>query len=136
MLLQDKQRRFVSEYVIDLCGAQAAIRAGYAKRSARQTASHLLTKHDIRALVQEKQKETEERLQISRDDVINGLLRAVDEAKDAKNPQAQIAGWREIAKMLGFYNQPALPAPQDLTEDMVKGMSDAELAVLATEGAQ
>ena len=136
MQLPDKQIRFVSEFLIDLNGAQAAIRAGYSRNSARQIATRLLSKVHIRALVQEKQKETEQRLQIRRDDVIKGLLKAVEEAKDAKNPQAQISGWRELGRLMGYYNQPVTPAHQDLTEDLVRAMSDRELAVLVSEGAQ
>lgn len=40
--MTDKQRRFVAEYLIDLNGKQAAIRAGYKPSSAERTASDLL----------------------------------------------------------------------------------------------
>lgn len=40
----DRKRKFVSEYVIDLNGTQAAIRAGYSKNGAQVTASRLLNK--------------------------------------------------------------------------------------------
>jgi len=130
MQLSNKQIRFVSEYLVDLNGAQAAIRSGFSQRSARQIATRLLSKADIRVLVQKKQKETEERLQITRDDVIRGLLRAVEEAKEAGSPQGQINAWREIGKMMGYYDQPAPPAPQDLTEEQVRALSDAELKAL------
>jgi phage terminase small subunit len=39
-----KQARFVSEYLIDLNATQAAIRAGYSKRTARQQGQENLTK--------------------------------------------------------------------------------------------
>lgn len=54
MQLSEKQNRFVSEYLVDLNGAGAAVRAGFSKRSARQIASQLLSKHDIRTQVQKK----------------------------------------------------------------------------------
>ena len=38
MALTEKQKRFCDEYLIDLNATQAAIRAGYSKRSARQIA--------------------------------------------------------------------------------------------------
>ena len=130
MQLPDKQIRFVSEFLVDLNGAQAAIRAGYSRNSARQIATRLLSKVHIRALVQEKQKEAEERLQIRRDDIIRGLLKAAQEAKEEGSPMAMICAWREIGKMLGYYNRPVLSAHQDLTEDLVKAMSDKELKAL------
>ena len=37
-----KQSRFVREYAVDCNGAAAAVRAGYAPRSAKVTASRLL----------------------------------------------------------------------------------------------
>jgi len=130
MQLSKKQIRFVNEYLVDLNGAQAAIRSGFSRRSARQTASSLLTKHNIRLLIQKKQKETEERLQITRDDVIQGLLRAVQEAKEAGSPQGQINAWREIGRMMGYYDKPAASAPQDITEEQMRAMSDEELQAL------
>jgi phage terminase small subunit len=45
--LSEKQKRFVLEYIVDLNGTQAAIRAGYAENSAKQQASRLLTNDDV-----------------------------------------------------------------------------------------
>jgi len=50
--LNPKQLMFCSEYVIDFNGTQAAIRAGYSKKTARQIADQLLTKLDIQAKIQ------------------------------------------------------------------------------------
>lgn len=46
--LTDRQRAFVLEYLRDLNGTQAAIRAGYAEDRAASTASRLLRKPEIR----------------------------------------------------------------------------------------
>ena len=43
---------------------------------------------------------------------------------------AQISAWREIGKMLGYYDQPVTPAPQDLNEEQLRAMSDKELQAL------
>jgi phage terminase small subunit len=50
--LTAKQRRFVEEYLIDLNGTQAAIRAGYSSRTARAIGSENLTKPDIQAAIE------------------------------------------------------------------------------------
>ena len=42
-----KQQRFVEEYLIDLNATQAAIRAGYTEKTARQQGCRLLTNADI-----------------------------------------------------------------------------------------
>ena len=41
--LTDKQRRFVEEYLIDLNATQAAIRAGYSVKTAKEIAAQNLT---------------------------------------------------------------------------------------------
>lgn len=46
--LSDKQRRFVEEYAKDFNGTQAAVRAGYSKRTAGKIASENLKKPEIR----------------------------------------------------------------------------------------
>ena len=49
--LTDKQKKFVDEYLVDLNGTQAAIRAGYSQDSARQIASENLSKPYIAAAI-------------------------------------------------------------------------------------
>ena len=52
--MTDKQKRFCEEYIIDCNGTQAAIRAGYSKKAARQIADRLMSKADIRGYVDER----------------------------------------------------------------------------------
>ena len=42
------------------------------------------------------------RAAITKDDVVHGIKDAIDQAVLITDPMAQIAGWREIAKMLGY----------------------------------
>ena len=55
--LTAKQQRFCDEYLIDLNATQAAIRAGYSKKTAAQTAARLLTNVKIQEYIAEKEKE-------------------------------------------------------------------------------
>lgn len=55
MALTDKQRRFVEEYLVDLNATQAAIRAGYSKKTAGQIGDENLRKPEIAKAVQEEQ---------------------------------------------------------------------------------
>lgn len=48
-----KEQRFLAEYFHDFNGTQAAIRAGYSERSARQIASRLLSKANIARAIKE-----------------------------------------------------------------------------------
>jgi phage terminase small subunit len=49
--LNEKQARFVREYLIDFNGTQAARRAGYSAKTAKQTAHELLQRPNVQAAV-------------------------------------------------------------------------------------
>jgi hypothetical protein len=66
----DRVSVFVREYLVDLNGRQAAIRAGYSPQSARCTASELLARPDVAALVAAAMKERSERTGITADRVL------------------------------------------------------------------
>jgi len=68
--LNDKQKRFCEEYLIDLNGTQAAIRAGYSKNSANEIAAQNLAKLSILKYIQEKQKILQEKTDITREMVL------------------------------------------------------------------
>jgi phage terminase small subunit len=52
--LTEKQRRFADEYIISGNATQAAISAGYSKRTAKSVGSENLTKPDIRQYIDER----------------------------------------------------------------------------------
>ena len=53
MALTAKQERFVQEYLIDLNATQAAIRAGYSEKTAKQAGFENMTKPDLQSRIQE-----------------------------------------------------------------------------------
>lgn len=71
--LTPRQQRFVEEYLVDLNGTQAAIRAGYSAKSAGRQALELLQKTLIVSAVAQAQKGRSERLQLSADMVAQEL---------------------------------------------------------------
>ncbi|MFG1265642.1 terminase small subunit [Xanthobacter aminoxidans] len=70
-----KQSRFVAEYLIDLNATQAAIRAGYSKRTARFTAAENLAKPYIAAEVKQAMAERAARTEITADRVLKELAK-------------------------------------------------------------
>jgi phage terminase small subunit len=68
--LTDKQSKFVDEYLLDLNGAQAAIRAGYSEATARQIAAQNLSKLNIQAAIAERRAKQQERTEITADRVL------------------------------------------------------------------
>ena len=101
--ITDKQARFIDEYLIDLNGTQAAIRAGYSKRSAKEQAHRLLTYAHVQAELEEKRIEMQRKHEINRDGILEGFQEAFELAKESNNPGAMTGAYREIAKMCGFY---------------------------------
>lgn len=73
--LTDKQRRFVEEFLIDLNGTQAAIRAGYSEKTARQIAAENLTKPDILSALNERRRELSEQVEITQERILQEYAR-------------------------------------------------------------
>jgi phage terminase small subunit len=71
--LTDKQLLFCQEYLKDLNGTQAAIRAGYSAKSANEIAAENLAKLSIQSKVQELKNERSERCEITADMILKEL---------------------------------------------------------------
>lgn len=82
-LEKKKHEKFCQEYIVDLNGTQAAIRAGYKEANAASQASTLLRNPNILARVGELRKEQRERLALNADFVV---LELIDTYKKCKNP--------------------------------------------------
>lgn len=68
-----KKELFCSEYLIDLNGTQAALRAGYAKKGAAQQASRLLRDVKVQAKIQELMKARAEQVEVTAEMVLAEL---------------------------------------------------------------
>ena len=73
MALTEKQICFCNEYLIDLNATQAAIRAGYSEKSARQIAQRMLTKDDIQEYLQKIMNDKQSNLIASQSEVLETL---------------------------------------------------------------
>lgn len=73
--LTAKQRLFALEYLLDLNGTQAAIRAGYSARTAEAAASRLLRNVKVAAEIRRGMDERANRLNISGDDVLREIAK-------------------------------------------------------------
>jgi phage terminase small subunit len=68
--LTPKQALFVQEYLVDLNATQAAIRAGYSKRTAKSAGQRLLTNVDTAKAISKAQEKRSERTEIEQDRVL------------------------------------------------------------------
>lgn len=71
--LSVKQQRFVAEYLCDLNGAQAAIRAGYSPKNANNTADQILSSRAVKAAVTKALDERSKRVHLTQDEVLSGV---------------------------------------------------------------
>lgn len=81
MPLTAKQQRFVDEYLKDLNATQAAIRAGYSKRTAKSIGQENLTKPDIDAAVKKAMDGRSERTAITQDYVLSGIVEVIERCR-------------------------------------------------------
>lgn len=73
MALTPKQERFVQEYLVDLNATQAAIRAGYSRKTADVQGSRLLGNVKVQAVIQEAMKKRAQRTEITQERVMMEL---------------------------------------------------------------
>ncbi len=82
--LEEQQQLFVLEYMKDLNGTSAAIRANYSEKTARQQASRLLSNVNIQNAIAELKAERNERLNIDADYVIKTIVETIERCSQAK----------------------------------------------------
>lgn len=96
--LTPKQERFVSEYLIDLNATQAAIRAGYSEKTARQAGSENLSKPDIAEAIAAKADKAAEKLDLSAERVLRGLFEEATRLGEGSSHGARVSAWGLLGK--------------------------------------
>lgn len=87
--LTPKQQRFVEEYLIDLNATQAAIRAGYSEKTARDIGCENLAKPNIAKAIEEAQKKVSERTGITQDYVLSNIQKVIERCMQQEAVQAR-----------------------------------------------
>lgn len=124
--LTEKQERFVEEYLIDLNATQAAIRAGYSKKTARFQASALLANPNVYARVREEKEKRGVRTGVDQDYVIAGILNEIEVSRELGQMTAAIKGWELLSKHTGgFTDELKLSGKVDFAS-ILKQMRDAK----------
>lgn len=82
--LTPKQERFVNEYMIDLNGTQAAIRAGYSTQTAQEQGSRLLSNVMVASVIAERQAELAAKAAVTQEYVLTSLKDVVSKAMQAE----------------------------------------------------
>ncbi len=122
--MNPKRQRFCEEYAVDLNGAAAATRAGYAPGSAKVTASRLLTDANVRERVDQLIAEGRERLNIDLDSLTEMFVEDRKLARESKQLGAAVSATEKIAKIHGYLKE-RIAVDVNITTGQ---MSGAELA--------
>ena len=101
--LTPKQAAFVREYMIDRNGTQAAIRAGYSKKTAREIAVENLTKPLISTAIDAGIKAMSDKTGVTTDWVWNGLKTEAEDFSEFSSHSARVSCYKIAAQLLGMF---------------------------------
>lgn len=141
MALTAKQERFVHEYLVDLNGTQAAIRAGYKASSAAEIARQNLRKVGIAERVDELKRERNEAVQVDGRWVLEGLksiiARDPDGSRGAVLPKDLLRAYELVGKHTeigAFVERLEVNAGENMAELILAARKRARLAAAKRNG--
>jgi phage terminase small subunit len=94
--LNDKQKRFCEEYIVDLNASAAARRAGYSEKTAYSIGQRLLKKDEAHAYIQELQQNRAKKVALDAEWVLNRLKEISDKCMQAEPVVEWDHGAREM----------------------------------------
>ena len=134
--LTARQEKFVEHYA--LCGnaAEAARLAGYSAKTARVMGPETLSKPAVKQALAARQEAFRAELGVTKQDVIAGILSAIQMGREQQNPAVMIQGCIQIAKLLGYFEPELVNVDLGADSGNLKAkfaaMSDDELLAIAT----
>ncbi len=100
--LNEKQKMFCEEYIIDLNATQSAIRAGYSEKTAYSIGQRLLKKVEVQIYIDVLMEQKKDRLIAKQDEVLEFLTGTMrGEEKDAFGLDANLTDRIKCAELLG-----------------------------------
>jgi phage terminase small subunit len=97
MALTDKQKRFCDEYLIDFNAKQAAVRAGYSKKTAYSIGNENLNKPELKEYIGKRMAEKEAALVADQDEVLRYLTSVM---RREKHDSVVVTLNREVSKYM------------------------------------
>ena len=136
--LTPRQAKFVDHYA--LCGnsAEAARLAGYSAKTARVIGPENLLKPAVKQALEARQQAFRAELGVTKQEVVSGILSAIQMGREQRNPAVMIQGCVQLARLCGFYEPEVRPGGASkgdvgaLTnlQNRLKRMSEDELLAL------
>lgn len=129
ILLTEQQAAFVDAKMLGKDNIDAARAAGYKNPIA--SGERVEKTAVVRQALSAARDELSSASQITRADVIDGFMEAINMAKLAADPASMIKGWSETAKVLGLYapevKKLEISGSQKRLQSKYESMTDAEL---------
>lgn len=101
--MKPKHANFIREYLIDLNATQAAIRAGYSKKTARSQGQRLLTNADIQTKIQKAQEKRAEKVEWTAEEILRSLKKIG--LNDKEKTSDQIKAMELGGKHIGMFKE-------------------------------
>lgn len=123
MKLNERQRRFIDEYIIDLNATQAAIRAGYSERTAYSQGQRLLKNVEIKSAIDKRMQEKTDELIMKQDEILVRLSeQARREAVDHQVVVVEKPSFDENGNFLGVEKKPEVVEVPTQNKDAIKAL--------------
>jgi len=126
-VLTSREERYLENIKVGMDPRPAVLAAGY------KDATDALERMKRRPIVQRElakvYQAARRKVNITRDQVLEGFKDAINDAKLAGDPNTQIKGWTEIGKMCGFY----APEERKVTVELSNADLARQIESLSTE---
>ncbi|MCF8012454.1 MAG: terminase small subunit [Clostridiales bacterium] len=100
MALNDREETFCYEYIKDNIGSQAAIRAGYSKKTATEQAARLLSKVKVKAFIDKLKRDRSQRTLIDADMIIKEIAKvAFVDVTDFIEQRGQLIRLKDLSEL-------------------------------------
>lgn len=132
-MLTPKQQRFATEYLVDLNATQAAIRAGYSKKTAMEQGYQLLQIPSVQQAVAAGQRKREIKTGITAAWALERLKREAEFDGEGSSHSARVSALGLAMKHLGMLTEDA-PHPDRAVLDLKAMTDDALDRLLAAVG--
>lgn len=127
--LAPKQRQFIDNFMSGMTQTQAARQAGY--KFPDVEAHRLMRIPEIAEIIKAEREKYEEKIDMSRQKVMDGLMETITIAKSTGEPMAMVGAWREIARICGYYapeqKRVEISVNGNVHVSQIQAMTDEEL---------
>lgn len=133
--LTQQQTEYVAARAKGMNCVQAAQSAGYSNPNVQ--GYQVEKAENVQLALKKEWKRAEKVMDISKKQVLDGMMDAIGQAKLMADPMAQISGWREVAKMCGYYEPQRLQVEVSVSAKRLfsqfETLSDEELLRIAEQ---